>query len=810
MMAVQKPNDDPVSEFREALVATSLLPDKVISDGKLRRCGTVSHPKSRNGWYVLHVDPFAGAFGDWATGVSETWSYGGTLSNMDRKRLYETIRQQKAEREAREKAEQTAAIETAHSYLENLVPADNNVPYLLKKGVEPCPGLLVDDDLLVVPVYGHDGRVQSYQRVAQNCSKRFAPGCPVAGGWFAIKGDDGSLLICEGIATGLSIYAATGHTVICAFSAGNLLAVARMARDRYPDRGIVIASDNDSITAERTGHNPGVEKATEAAMAISGLLAIPNQPGDWNDIHAAHGLDAVRAGIEAAQPVTVAASHSSKPNETDWEQLVRFDETNAPPIPKGMIPEPIRPYCVAISELMQVPFDLTVCAALGSLAAASQGKYQVAVKGGYVEPLSIYMVAVLPPGERKSGTLDKCKAPLSKWEKEQALKLAPVIQAAKSERLTREKAIASLRAKAGNPKNNIHEIIRQVQELESSLPDIPIPKRLFVDDVTPEGLVEFMSLQGGCATILEAEGGIFELIAGLYSNGHSNLNAWLKAWSAETITVDRKSKDPIRIDRPALSMVLLPQPDVLRDLGSKDGFRGRGLLGRFLYCLPQSRLGRRQVETQPIPLKDSAAYESMLLKIVETPWATAPDGSHTHHTIRLSNEAYQLWVAFAQSVESELGDGGELHNITDWAGKLPGQAIRIAGLYHVAQSNNPVTESVSAKTMEMALGLAAILTDHAQLAFQQMGADPAVECGKKILKWIADERIELFTARDAFNVVRGDSRFSKMDLVLPGIKELEDRSFIRQVANEKKGPGRKPSSKYEVNPLAHNTHNTQN
>ena len=207
---------------------------------------------------------------------------------------------------------------------------------------------------------------------------------------------------------------------------------------------------------------------------------------------------------------------------------------------------------------------------------------------------------------------------MSRWEAEQVIRMAPKIQAVRSERLTREKAIATLRAKAGNPKNDINEIIRQVQDLEGSLPEIPIPPRLFVDDITPEGLVEFMGQQGGRAAILEAEGGIFELISGLYTNGKANLNVWLKSWSCEKITVDRKSKDTITIDKPALSMVLLPQPDVLRDIGNKDGFRGRGLLGRFLYCLPKSRLGQRLIETPTIPAKCLAAYESMLLNIVES------------------------------------------------------------------------------------------------------------------------------------------------------------------------------------------------
>ena len=805
--------DSAVEAFGQVIQDLGLLPNKIEPNGRIKRCGTVTHPKSKNGWYVMYTDPFAGAYGDWASNMNGKWTMAGTtLSAADHERLRTEINRQRQKREAAEAKKYEVAASLACQYLDDLNPAISENFYLTRKKVKPAPGLKEDNDILVVPVHSPDsGQPMSYQRINAAGDKKNMPNGQMSGGYFFIPGNDGPLILVEGIATGLSINMATGKSVLVAFFAHNLTAVARMARDRYPNREIIIAADNDVTTDAKHGKNPGVKAANAAALAIGGKVAIPDHEGDWNDVHVSLGLEAVRVGIEAAQTLVTPSSNDTGGVEIDWEHPILFDDINVPPIDPKYVPEPIRSYCIALSESVQVPFDLAFCAALGALAAAAQGKYIIVVKGGYTEPLCIYLVAVLPPAERKSSTLEKAKAPLLRWELEQAAKTAPLIKEIRSERLTREKAIATIRAKAGNPKNEIIEIVRQVQELENSLPEIPIPKRLFVDDVTPEGLVDFMEKQGGCAAILEAEGGIFELMSGLYTKGNANLNVWLKPWSREKITVDRKSKDTIHIDNPALSMVLLPQPDVIRDIGSKEGFRGRGLLGRFLYCFPHSRLGQRIIETPPIPAQCSIAYESMLLNIVESSWATDDNGNETHHEIRLSDDAYQLWGEFAKNVEGELGEGGEFHNMTDWAGKLPGQAIRIAGLYHVAQVNNPATEPISEETMEMALGLAASLTGHAQHAFRHMGADLAVECAKKILKWITDQHIKIFTARDAFNVVRGDSRFSKMALVSPGIKELEDRCYIRRVnSGEKTGPGRKPSSKYEVNPLTHNEHKPQN
>jgi putative DNA primase/helicase len=238
---------DSTEAFRSALADAGLLPGEVVADGVIRRCGTISKPQSRNGWYFLHADPPAGAYGNWATDLSETWSRKNeTLSEDDRRRLRKDIERQKAERAAKMKADQAAAAEQARKYLAGLQPATAKNPYLTRKGVKTCPGILADGDQLVIPVLGTDSQPMSYQRIDPIGGKRFAPGAPVAGGWFAIKGDSGPLLVCEGIATGMSLHQANGHTVLVAFSAGNLEKVARMARERYPERQIILCADDDT------------------------------------------------------------------------------------------------------------------------------------------------------------------------------------------------------------------------------------------------------------------------------------------------------------------------------------------------------------------------------------------------------------------------------------------------------------------------------------------------------------------------------------------------------------------------------------
>jgi len=109
---------------------------------------------------------------------------------------------------------------------------------------------------------------------------------------------NGPVLICEGWATGASLHIATGHTVIAAMDAGNLMPVAEALRARFPAADLVLVADNDAKPDRDS--NPGVEAARKVALAVDGRLAVPDSPGDANDLFCAEGPDAVAALVAGA------------------------------------------------------------------------------------------------------------------------------------------------------------------------------------------------------------------------------------------------------------------------------------------------------------------------------------------------------------------------------------------------------------------------------------------------------------------------------------------------------------------------------
>lgn len=293
-----------VGDFRAEIEAHGLRPGEIIPDGELRRCGTADKPSGKNGWYVFHPDPPAsGAFGNWRTEESGTWTAtrAEELSEAERRTLQQRIERDRAAREAAQAQRQAEAAQEAFSILAAAPSCPADHPYLATKGVRPAGDIRMGTDgALLVPIQDGRGQLMSLQRIYPDGQKRFLAGGAKQGGFFPIHGAEGPLHVCEGFATGLSVHAATGATVLCAFDCGNLLRVAENARRNNPGREILVLGDDDRWTPG----NPGRTKAEAAARAVGGRAVFPRfdsldgQPTDFNDLHAREGIEAVRVQLD--------------------------------------------------------------------------------------------------------------------------------------------------------------------------------------------------------------------------------------------------------------------------------------------------------------------------------------------------------------------------------------------------------------------------------------------------------------------------------------------------------------------------------
>ena len=76
--------------------------------------------------------------------------------------------------------------------------------------------------------------------------------------------------------------------------------------------------------------------------------------------------------------------------------------------------------------------------------------------------------------------------------------------------------------------------------------------------------------------------------------------------------MDRKGRPPEYIRRPALTLGLMIQPQVLARIAANDEFRGRGFLARILYAFPVSKVGRRRIAPPSVDPKVEQDYDTLV------------------------------------------------------------------------------------------------------------------------------------------------------------------------------------------------------
>jgi replicative DNA helicase len=530
-----------------------------------------------------------------------------------------------------------------------------------------------------------------------------------------------------------------------------------------------------------------------------------------------------------------------------WSAIVRFDTHDLPTFPTDIFPAWLRDFIEAEAEYTQTPTDLAGMLALSVLATCMQRWIAVEAKSGWIEPVNIYTVTALPPASRKSAVFRAFTAPLVAYEQQAALNAEQEIAelSARKDILDQQLDAAKREAAKAKPAEAQYAM-EKVHQLTQEIALLVIPRRprLIVDDVTPEALSTLLVEQGGRMAALSPEGDVFAIMAGRYSGTSGpNFGVFLKAHAGDTLRVDRRSRSEF-VDWPALTLGITTQPDVVRGLAEKAGFRGQGLLGRFLYALPTSMVGRRKIDTPSVPEHIRTTYHeriATLLKWRELNSAnsanSANDQSDTANSGKISlidrNTNITILVISPSSnilldqfltwIEPHLGEQGAFGGFADWAGKLAGAALRIAGLLAVAtqvgshNSHNSQNE-ISEETLADALRLAHYLIAHARAAFAEMGTEPAMAGARRVVAWLEQRGLREFTKRELFEAIKGT--YPKADDLDPILKVLCDHGYIRlQITEERGGPGRKPSPRYEAHPdlwshvgshNSHNSHNSQN
>ena len=432
--------------------------------------------------------------------------------------------------------------------------------------------------------------------------------------------------------------------------------------------------------------------------------------------------------------------------------------------------------------------------------------YKVEGKADWHGPTNLYSVIIAEPSERKSAVISLATKPVDAFVRKYNDKHKVDIEMSKAvkQRLENRKnsLIAQSRKKGeDNAAEDFNDSLRAVVEQLVNFEEKK-PLKVYVDDTTPEKLTETLADNGGAFSIISSEGGIFDVLSGTYSS-KVNIDVFLKAYSGETISVERIMRPSVSVEEACLTILLSVQPIVIGELMGNKKFRHRGLTARFLYAQPRSFVGSRSLDSSPIPDAAYSAYKAIIQNILAEKKNGAPQ------IITLTVDAKAYLTTYYDSVEKMLG--GELTMYADWLGKLVGNTLRIAGILArcsvmkrnvadaILEEAPPIV--IDRATMENAVRIGKYFLVHAINAYGDMGIRSGFKAAAMVIDKLRKQNMTTVNRRDVMRICRFVSSAEEAQTIL---EYLEDYGYVRLSsvdASDKLRGGRPKNASYTINPL---------
>ena len=204
---------------------------------------------------------------------------------------------------------------------------------------------------LIIPIYDIDDHKQliGAQFINPNGSRAYITDTLIAEGIHIIQGNDNLPFIgvIEGYATALSVFMATGATVIVAFDANGIEGKAERLKGSFYGKQLVFFADNDT-------NNIGQKAAHTAAIKTNGLVITPPEAGqDWNDYYQANGLDTTKSEIDKQLEAQRAKESKMSVVNNNVSELTAKLKFNYDLVPKGEFP-----YLSAKNNPLNVPENI--------------------------------------------------------------------------------------------------------------------------------------------------------------------------------------------------------------------------------------------------------------------------------------------------------------------------------------------------------------------------------------------------------------------------------------------------------------------
>jgi putative DNA primase/helicase len=491
----------------------------------------------------------------------------------------------------------------------------------------------------------------------------------------------------------------------------------------------------------------------------------------------------------------------------DWEQpeAIQCELPTVQTFSEDFLPESFRRLVADVSERMQVPIDYPAVVAVLCLAGVVNRRAMIQPKANdtsWTVVPNLWGGIIGPPGFMKSPVISATTRPLVQIQAEWRDEHEAAVNDYKRQKEEHELRHAAWKEQFKAASKTGHRPPHRPEDE----PDEPKLRRLIVNDATFEAMHRTMS---------ENPAGIFVIrdeLAGWWStldrNDREGERAFcLQAWNGDTgHTIDRIGRGTIHVPACCMSMLGGIQPGRLRPYlvdALKDGPSNDGLIQRFqLLVWPDTAPDWKYVDRAPNITSQQGA-EVVFRKLIEL-------DAERPARFGFALEAQELFIEWIADLEAKIRRD-ELHpalisHLSKYRSAMPSLAL----LFELADRASSVgfdgsslafsENLVSLKHAQQAVAWCSYLESHARRVYSCI-VNRHVQAARELAEKIKRRKVGVdgsFTCRDVYN--KGWSGLDEPELVKEGLNVLQDARWVREVSNQPKPSGGRPSARYEVNP----------
>lgn len=260
-------------------------------------------------YWAIDLDCDGFAFGDWTIPNDKHFVFDNSIRHQitpdQRKILEKSIKERFTQEQKRIVEQQNRQSVYAQAMCVGSYGEIVKHPYLERKQI-PCPPDVTynrEQNALFIPVSDINGKIWGFQTIYADGQKRFLKGARKKGCMYCFGNiaSANTLFVCEGFATGASVYLATHNVTIAAFDAGNIESVVAEITNLYPQKQIIIAADNDWEKSTNTGLETAKRVATKYHIRAISPTNLTKGMSDWNDIACKYGIKEITNQFEKGE-----------------------------------------------------------------------------------------------------------------------------------------------------------------------------------------------------------------------------------------------------------------------------------------------------------------------------------------------------------------------------------------------------------------------------------------------------------------------------------------------------------------------------